>query len=61
MKIPEPEILTTTCAMTVIGGEIVFEAESRAATPSRGPVGRAGLESIAGSALDASHSEVGYE
>ncbi len=25
MKIPEPEILTTTCAMTVIGGEIVFE------------------------------------
>jgi predicted amidohydrolase YtcJ len=26
MKIPEPEILKTTCAMTVIGGEIVFEA-----------------------------------
>jgi len=26
MKIPEPEILTTTCAMTVIGGEIAFEA-----------------------------------
>jgi predicted amidohydrolase YtcJ len=25
MKIPAPEILTTTCAMTVIGGEIVFE------------------------------------
>ena len=25
MKIPEPEILTTTCAMTVIGGKIVFE------------------------------------
>jgi predicted amidohydrolase YtcJ len=25
MKIPEPEILTTSCAMTVIGGEIVFE------------------------------------
>ena len=25
MKIPEPEILATTCAMTVIGGEIVFE------------------------------------
>jgi predicted amidohydrolase YtcJ len=25
MKIPEHEILTTTCAMTVIGGEIVFE------------------------------------
>ena len=25
MKIPEPEILTTTCAMTVIGGEIVYE------------------------------------
>jgi predicted amidohydrolase YtcJ len=25
MKIPEPEILTTTCAMTVVGGEIVFE------------------------------------
>jgi predicted amidohydrolase YtcJ len=25
MKIPELEILTTTCAMTVIGGEIVFE------------------------------------
>ena len=27
MKIPEPEILTTTCAMTVIGGEIVFEEQ----------------------------------
>jgi len=27
MKIPEPEILTTTCAMTVIGGEIVFEKQ----------------------------------
>lgn len=26
MKIPEPEILTTTCAMTVIGGEVVYEA-----------------------------------
>jgi predicted amidohydrolase YtcJ len=26
MKIPEAEILTTTCAMTVIGGEVVFEA-----------------------------------
>lgn len=26
MKIPEPEILATTCVMTVIGGEIVFEA-----------------------------------
>jgi predicted amidohydrolase YtcJ len=25
MKIPEPEILTTTCAMTVIGGEVVYE------------------------------------
>jgi predicted amidohydrolase YtcJ len=26
MKIPDPEILTTTCAITVIGGEIVFDA-----------------------------------
>ena len=26
MKIPEPEILKTICAMTVIGGEIVYEA-----------------------------------
>lgn len=26
MKIPESEILKTTCAMTVIGGEVVFEA-----------------------------------
>jgi predicted amidohydrolase YtcJ len=26
MKIPEPEILKTQCAMTVIGGEIVYEA-----------------------------------
>lgn len=26
MKIPAPEILTTACAMTVIGGEIVYEA-----------------------------------
>jgi hypothetical protein len=25
MKIPEPEILKTRCAMTVIGGEIEFE------------------------------------
>jgi predicted amidohydrolase YtcJ len=27
MKIPEPEILTTTCAMTVIGGEVVYETK----------------------------------
>ena len=27
MKIPEPEILKTTCAMTVIGGEIVYDAK----------------------------------
>ena len=27
MKIPAPEILTTTCAMTVIGGEIMYDAE----------------------------------
>jgi predicted amidohydrolase YtcJ len=27
MKIPAPEILTTTCAMTVVGGEIVFEKQ----------------------------------
>jgi len=27
MKIPEPEILTTTCAMIVIDGEIVFEKQ----------------------------------
>jgi predicted amidohydrolase YtcJ len=27
MKIPEPEILKTRCVMTVIGGEIVFEAQ----------------------------------
>jgi hypothetical protein len=26
MRIPEPEILKTKCAMTVIGGEVVFEA-----------------------------------
>ena len=26
MKIPEPEILKTRCLMTVIGGEIVYEA-----------------------------------
>ncbi|MEN3371363.1 MAG: Amidohydrolase family [Verrucomicrobiota bacterium] len=25
MKIPVPEILTTICVMTVIGGEVVFE------------------------------------
>lgn len=28
MKIPEPEILNTSCAMTVIGGEVVFERNS---------------------------------
>lgn len=28
MKIPPPEIPKTTCAMTVIGGEIVFEDTS---------------------------------
>src|SRR5438132_4707887 len=27
MKIPEPEILKTTCIMTVVGGEIVFERQ----------------------------------
>ena len=27
MKIPAPEILTTTCAMTVISGEVVFEKQ----------------------------------
>ncbi len=27
MKIPEPEILKTKCVMTIIGGEIVFEAK----------------------------------
>jgi predicted amidohydrolase YtcJ len=27
MTIPEPEILKTRCAMTVIGGEIVFESK----------------------------------
>jgi len=27
MKIPEPEILTTTCTMTVVGSEIVFERQ----------------------------------
>jgi predicted amidohydrolase YtcJ len=27
MKIPEPEILTTTCAMTVIGGEIINDKQ----------------------------------
>jgi hypothetical protein len=26
MKIPEPEILTTKCVMTVIGGEIVYQS-----------------------------------
>jgi len=26
MKIPAPEILTTKCVMTVIGGELVYEA-----------------------------------
>jgi predicted amidohydrolase YtcJ len=29
MQISEPEILTTTCAMTVIGGEVVFEKNNR--------------------------------
>ncbi len=27
MKIPEPEILSTECTMTVIGGDIVFEKQ----------------------------------
>ena len=26
MQIPEPEILTTRCAMTIVGGEVVFES-----------------------------------
>jgi predicted amidohydrolase YtcJ len=26
MKIPEPEILKTRCVMTVIGGEVVYDA-----------------------------------
>jgi imidazolonepropionase-like amidohydrolase len=29
MKIPAPEILRTRCLMTIVGGEIAFEAESR--------------------------------
>ena len=29
MKVPEPEILTTRCLMTVIGGEVVYEASGR--------------------------------
>ncbi len=28
MKVPEPEILQTKCLMTVIGGEVVYEADS---------------------------------
>src|SRR5215831_8923599 len=31
MKIPEPEILKTHCVMTVIGGEIVYQASSQSA------------------------------
>ena len=27
MKIPEPEILKTRCLMTIIGGEVVYEAK----------------------------------
>jgi predicted amidohydrolase YtcJ len=29
MKIPEPDILKTSCVMTVIGGEVVFDANKR--------------------------------
>jgi predicted amidohydrolase YtcJ len=28
MKIPEPEILKTRCIMTIIGGEVVYEAKN---------------------------------
>ena len=28
MKVPEPEILQTKCLMTVIGGEVVYHADS---------------------------------
>src|SRR5205085_8029707 len=43
MKIPEPEILTATCALTVIGGEIVYEARyvycfSKRSYSSCGPI-----------------------
>ncbi len=31
MKIPEMEILKTHCVLTVIGGEIVYEASSQSA------------------------------
>ena len=27
MQIPEPEILKTRCAMTIVGGEVIFEAK----------------------------------
>jgi len=30
MKIPEADILTTRCLMTVIGGEIVFDSKGKA-------------------------------
>jgi predicted amidohydrolase YtcJ len=36
MKIPEAEILTTTCAMTVIGGEIVYEVGNKLGHPGSG-------------------------
>ncbi len=35
MKIPAPEILQTRCLMTVIGGEVVFEAKAGSSEPQR--------------------------
>ncbi len=32
MKIPAPEILKTQCAMTIVGGDIVFETTPHAQT-----------------------------
>ena len=31
MKIPPPEILKTRCAMTIVGGEVVFDQNSQTA------------------------------
>ena len=36
MKIPEADILKTRCLMTVVNGEVIYEADD-AVNPARGP------------------------
>jgi TonB family protein len=48
MKIAEPEILKTRCVMTVIGGEVVYDAKAQGNTSSASQTNTASLSNHAG-------------